>query len=65
MMTSCQQEAKERGDEFDTEQETQTGIDMWFLSAPSWADGFKSSNRKRYMRPRMKTRICIDWMRAR
>jgi hypothetical protein len=59
------QEAKESEEEFDAEQNTQTGIDMWFLGAPSWADGFKGNYRKRYMRPRMKTRMCIDWMRAR
>lgn len=58
-------EAKENGEEFDPEQDTKTGIDMWFLNAPSWVDGFKGNARKRYMRPRRKTRLCIDWMSAR
>ena len=61
----CLQEAKERGDEFDTSEDTQTGIDMWFLSTPSWADGFKSSNSKKHMKGKAKTRMCLDWLNAR
>jgi hypothetical protein len=59
------QEAKDNDQEWDVEQETKTGIDMWFLGAPSWADGFKGDQRKKFMRPRRKTRMCIDWVRAR
>mmetsp|Transcript_22894 Transcript_22894/g.33454 ORF Transcript_22894/g.33454 Transcript_22894/m.33454 type:complete len:618 (+) Transcript_22894:43-1896(+) len=59
------QEAKEQNKEFEVDEITQTGIDLWYLSAPSWADGFKASYRQRYMRPRRKTRMCLDWIRAR
>lgn len=58
-------EAKENGEEFDVTQDTKTGIDLWFLNAPSWVEGFKGNARKKYMRPRRKTRLCIDWMSAR
>jgi hypothetical protein len=58
-------EAKDKGEEFDTEEETATGIDLWYLSAPSWAEGIKVDKRKKFMKPRMKTTLCIDWLRAR
>jgi hypothetical protein len=60
-------EAKDRGEEFDVEQKTESGLDMWFLSTPSWVDGFKGKKeyRKNFMKPRMKTQLCIDWLRAR
>jgi hypothetical protein len=58
-------EAKDKGEEFDIEENTKTGIDLWFLNAPSWAEGFKGTGRKRYMKPRRKTRMCIDWLSAR
>lgn len=58
-------EAKDRGEAFDPEQETATGIDLWYLSAPSWAEGIKVDKRKKFMKPRMKTTLCIDWERAR
>lgn len=59
------QDAKEKGIEFDADQETSTGIDLWFLSAPKWADGIKVDHRKRFMKSRGKTSLCIDWLRAR
>lgn len=31
-------DAKERGEEFNVEENTKTGIDLWFLDAPTWAD---------------------------
>jgi hypothetical protein len=59
-------EAKENGQDFDVNQITRTGIDMWFLPAPSWTEGFhKPSHRKVYMKDRRKTQLCIDWERAR
>ena len=58
-------EAKESGKEFDVEQETASGVDLWFLGVPSWADNVKPDKRKRWMKPRMKTSICLDWLRAR
>jgi hypothetical protein len=58
-------ESKDRGDEFDTEQATATGIELWFLSAPSWADGLKVDKRKKFMKSRYKTTLCSDWVRAR
>ena len=45
--------------------ETPTGIDLWYLSAPSWAEGVKVDKRKTFMKPRLKTALCIDWKRAR
>jgi hypothetical protein len=58
-------EAKDRNEEFDAEENTKTGIDLWYLGTPSWVDGFKGNYRKRFMKPRRKTRLCLDWLRAR
>lgn len=58
-------EAKEKGESFEADGETPTGIDLWYLSAPSWAEGVKVDKRKIFMKPRMKTSMCIDWKRAR
>lgn len=58
-------EAKDRGEDFDVDEETATGIDLWFLGAPSWADGIKLDAAKKFMKPRRKTRICIDYVKAR
>lgn len=55
-------EAQESGTVFDTEQSTRSGIDLWFLDTPSWAAGAKS---RKYLKPRRKTRICLEWERAR
>lgn len=54
-------EAKDKGEDFDTEQTTPSGIDLWFLSTPSWAEGFKKRRRNRAR----KTRLCQDWVQAR
>lgn len=60
-------DAKDRGEEFDVEQRTDSGIDMWFMSTPSWADSFKGKReyRRNFMKPRRKTQLCLDWIRAR
>lgn len=58
-------EAKDKGESFEADGETPTGIDLWYLSAPSWAEGVKVDKRKIFMKPRMKTSMCIDWKRAR
>ena len=60
-------EARDNGEDFDVEQETQSGIDLWFMSTPSWSEGFSGKYlfRKRFMKPRLKTQLCLDWMRAR
>ena len=59
-------EAREKGEKLDTEEITQTGIDLWYLPAPNWVDGFKKPDqRKKFMKGRKKTRICLDWERAR
>lgn len=59
-------DAREKGETFDPYQITRTGIDMWFLPAPGWTEGFsKPSHRKVYMKDRRKSRICLDWERAR
>lgn len=58
-------EAKDRGDEFDVDEETPTGIELWYMGAPSWADGVKKDYRKKFMEPRRRTKMCMDWIRAR
>lgn len=58
-------EAKDRGDDFDVEQETPTGIEMWYMGTPSWADGIKVDHRKKFMKSRTRTKMCMDWIRAR
>jgi hypothetical protein len=56
-------EARDRNEEFDPEQRTQSGIDLWFLSTPSWAEGFGKKKKGRNLR--RKSRMCMDWLRAR
>jgi len=60
-------EAKDRDEEFDVEQMTASGIDLWFLDTPTWTDGVRNKVkfRKSYMKPRRKTQLCLDWLRAR
>lgn len=58
-------EAKEKGETFNVEQDTSTGIELWFMSAPSWADGIKADKRKKFLKSRFKNSLCSDWMRAR
>ena len=58
-------EAKDRGDDFDVEQETPTGIELWYMGTPSWADGIKVDHRKKFMKSRTRTKMCMDWIRAR
>ena len=58
-------EAKDKGEDFDVEEETPAGIEMWYLGTPSWADGIKTNYKKKFMKPRRKTKICMDWVRAR
>lgn len=50
-------EAKEAGEEFDTEERTLSGINMWHLTAPSWSDRIKpESKHASYIKSRRKTR---------
>lgn len=58
-------DAKENGESFDPEQETKSGIDLWFLTVPSWSEGIKVDHRKKFLKPRLKTNMCLDWLRAR
>lgn len=58
------QQAQAEGKEFDPEERTKTGIDLWYLDLPSWAE-YKGSKRKAYMRPRRKTQMCKNWLEAR
>ena len=58
-------EAKDRGDDFDVDEETPTGIELWYMGAPSWADGVKKDYRKKFMKNRRRTKMCMDWIRAR
>lgn len=41
------------------------GIELWHLSLPNWADRVKVSNRKKFLKPRLKTILCKDWVAAR
>lgn len=58
-------DAQDNNEKFDAEGSTQSGINMWYLRTPNWADPFKESYRKKYMKNRRKTAICIDWQKAR
>ena len=58
-------EAKDKGEDFDVDEETPSGIEMWYLGAPSWAAGIKSNPQKKFLKPRRKTSICMDWVRSR
>ena len=58
-------EAKDRGEDFDVEEETPTGIEMWYLGTPSWADGIKTDYKKKFLKDRRKSKMCMDWVRAR
>jgi hypothetical protein len=58
-------DSKEKGEAFDVEQETASGLDLWFLSVPSWGEGVKIDQRKKFLKPRLKTTLCLDWLRAR
>jgi hypothetical protein len=58
-------EAQDKGEEFNVEEETQSGIDLWYLGTPNWTgESFKPSYRKRFMKPRRKTILCRDWVTA-
>lgn len=60
-------EAKDKGEEFDINEMTKTGLQLWFLGTPGYVDSghYKPSNRMEYMLPRKKSTICKDWERAR
>src|SRR3546814_3666542 len=58
------QEAQAEGKEFDADERTKTGIDLWYMDLPSWSE-YKGSKRKAYMRPRRKTQLCQNWVEAR
>jgi len=59
------QDAKDEGKDFDVGEKTASGIDLWYLKTPNWADPFKESYRKKFMRTRAKRDLCSDWCRAR
>lgn len=54
-------EAKEDNVEFNVDQVTATGVDLWFLGAPAWAEKLKTNHRSRYLKPRRKTALCKEW----
>jgi hypothetical protein len=58
-------EARDRGEAFNVDQETPTGINLWFMAVPTWADTTKESKHKKFIKSRYKTTICADWQRAR
>lgn len=58
-------EARDKGETLNVDQETPTGINLWFMSVPTWADISKDSKHKKFLKSRYKTTICADWQRAR
>ena len=58
-------EAQEKGEEFDVEESTGTGIDLWYLKTPNWADKFNDSYAKRNRKLKTKRNLCYDWCKAR
>lgn len=58
-------EAHDKGEQLNIDQETPTGINLWFMAAPTWADTVKDSKQKIYLKNRIKTRVCGDWERSR
>lgn len=58
-------EAQEKGEAFNADQETPTGINLWFMAAPAWADIVKETKSKKFLKTRFKTSICTDWQTAR
>lgn len=58
------QEAKDRGEEFNVDEETQSGIKLWFLPTPSWTEGFGKKPKNSKRKAKRKTDLCKDWARA-
>jgi len=58
------QEAKDRGEEFNVDEETQSGIKLWFLPTPSWTEGFGKKPKNAKRKAKRKTELCKDWARA-
>lgn len=59
------QESQQKGEAFRPTQETASGIDLWFLSTPHWAEKVKVDKHKRHREERYKRDLCRDWKRAR
>lgn len=58
-------EAQEKGEEFDVEQNTSSGVDLWFMGTPGWAENDKSNKKRKFLKAKRKTSLCLDWVRAR
>eukprot|EP01039_Chlorochromonas_danica_P010454 gene10454-11578_t len=58
-------ETQEQGQSFQSSQPTPSGIDLWFLATPSWADKMKKDGKKRFLTSKYKRDLCLDWLRAR
>ena len=58
------QDAKDNDQEFDVTETTKTGIDLWYLSTPNWADtgSYKPSKRKIALAPKLKSQLCKNWL---
>jgi hypothetical protein len=50
--------------EFNVDEETPSGINLWFLSTPSWAQGFGKKMRNKNRKMKRKTQLCSDWVAA-
>jgi Silencing defective 2 N-terminal ubiquitin domain len=58
-------DAKDQDREFDPTEETASGVELWHLAIPSWADGVKSNPEKIFQKERRHTALCKDWLKAR
>ena len=58
-------EANENGEKLNVDENTTTGIPMWFLDKPAWAEAVKKSGQSKFLKKKSKTDICMDWKRAR
>lgn len=58
------QEAKDRNEDFNVDEETPSGISLWFLPTPSWAEGFGKKVKNKRRKQQRKTQLCSDWLHA-
>lgn len=58
-------ESKDTGKEFNVNESTASGIDLWYLPTPSWAAKAKGSKIKNFEAKVSKTDLCREWMSAR
>lgn len=57
-------EAQEKGEKFNPDEDTPSGIDSWYLAKPTWSE-VKNTSAEKFRRRKAKTDLCRDWQRAR